>query len=77
MPNITLSIDEETLDAARAYARKQGWSLNELVRRLLASRVRPDSTEQLSELFKRADELACKSEGPWTRDELYDRSVLR
>lgn len=35
--NITLSIDEKTAEAARKVAREQGTSLNELVRRFIAS----------------------------------------
>lgn len=77
VPNITLSIDETTLEAARQYAREQGWSLNELVRKLLESAVCPAPMERLEAVFARADELQLKSEGPWAREELYDRPLLR
>ena len=77
MPNITLSIDEATLAAARVYAKDQGWSLNELVRRLLQKSVAPNSAELLQAVYARADALKCSSEGPWNREDLYDRSALR
>jgi hypothetical protein len=77
VPNITLSIDEATLREARAFAKEQGWSLNDLVRRLLHERIAPNSEELLRATFDRADELKCRSEAPWSREDLYDRSVLR
>jgi len=77
MPNITLSLDEATLEAARTYAQEQGWSLNELVRRLLQSSVSPNSADRLQAVFERADELKSKSAGPWRREDLYDRTLLR
>ncbi len=77
MANITLSLDEQTLNAARAYAKEQGWSLNELVRRLLQKTVAPNTGEQLQAVFARADDLQCASDSPWKREDLYDRPVLR
>jgi uncharacterized protein DUF6364 len=77
MPNITLSVDEATLEAAREYAQRQGWSLNELVRKLLRRAIAPSSLTQLEGVFSKADELNCASDRPWSREDLYDRPVLR
>jgi hypothetical protein len=74
---VILSIDDATLEAAREYAHEQGWSLNELVRRLLANAVTPAPLERLEAVFAMADKLQCKSDGPWTREEIYDRPVFR
>ena len=72
MPNVTLSIDEETLKAGREYARLHGTSLNALIRKLLSERVRSDSGAWLDELFEMLDRAGGDSKGrTWTREELY------
>ena len=73
MPNVTLSIDEETLKAGREYARLHGTSLNALIRKLLSERVRPDSGAWLEEMFEMLDQAGGDSKGwKWNRSELYD-----
>lgn len=53
--NLTLSVDERTLDRARDAARKRGKSLNTLVREFLdelaGTRLRPGAVEQLQRLW--------------------------
>jgi hypothetical protein len=73
MPNVTISLDEETLKAGREYARRHKTSLNALIRSLLEKTVRRDSTSWLDECFEAMDATGAKSEGKrWTRDDLYD-----
>ena len=73
MPNVTISIDEETLKASREYAKRHKTSLNALIRRLLEQRVRQRSTDWVAECFSLMDQVAASSRGKkWTRDELYD-----
>ena len=73
MPNITLSLDEDTLRAGREYARKHNISLNALIRRLLRQTVSKESTDWLEECFRLMDKAGGNSRGrKWTREELYD-----
>jgi len=71
MRNITLSIDDEVLEAGRAYAREHRVSFNTLVRRLIEQAVVPDKPGWLLDTFNLMDALDVASDGPWTRDELY------
>ena len=73
MPNVTISMDEETLKASREYARRHKTSLNALIRELLAQRVLQRSTDWVDECFALADEAAGSSRGKrWKRDDVYD-----
>jgi hypothetical protein len=74
MPNITLSMDEQTLEASRRYAQEHGLSLNALVRRLLQQTVQRSSTSWVDECFAQMDRAAANSGGQrWSRDELHQR----
>lgn len=74
MKNITLSIDEETLDAGREYAQRHQKTLNALVRELLVKTVLADRKAAVSEMFRLMDAHPGNShEGHWTREELYVR----
>lgn len=75
MVDVTVSIDEATLIAAQAYAKEQGWSIDELVGRLVKMAVAPIVFDQLRATFARADEMQCRSGGPWSRDDLYDEPL--
>jgi len=73
VPNITLAIDEECLQAGREYARKHNTSVNALVRNLLSQTARRDSQDWLTECFELMDRVGGHSDGrTWTREELYD-----
>ncbi len=61
MASITLSIEHATLKAARAYASEQGWSLDELILRVLQTVVESNPDDELEATFKRADRLNLKS----------------
>ncbi len=70
---ITLSIDDRVVAEARRIASDRGTSLNQLVCDFLSELTREDDVESVIE---RLEALWAKqryrSEGPWTREELYD-----
>lgn len=72
--NITLALDEETLDAGRAYAQRHQTTLNALVRELLVRTVVADREAAVREMFRLMDAHPGNSRGQrWTREELYAR----
>ena len=74
MKNITLALDEDTLDAGRAYAQRHDTTLNALVRELLVKTVVADREAAVREMFRLMDAHAGRTKGKrWTRDELYAR----
>lgn len=74
MKNITLALDDETLEAGRAYAQRHQITLNALVRDLLAKTVLADKQAAIREMFRLMDEHPGKSSGKrWTREDLYAR----
>ncbi|HEY7442860.1 MAG TPA: hypothetical protein VH701_10610 [Vicinamibacterales bacterium] len=74
MKNITLALDEETLNAGRAYAQRHQTTLNALVRDLLMKTVVADRQAAVEEMFRLMDAHSGNSRGRrWTRDELYAR----
>lgn len=74
MKNITLAIDDETLEAGRRYASRHQTTLNSLVRELLVRTVVADRQAMANEMFRLMDAFPGHSQGArWTRDELYVR----
>lgn len=74
MKNITLALDEETLDAGRSYAQRHQTTLNALVRELLVKTVVADREAAVREMFRIMDAHPGNSRGRrWSRDELYVR----
>ncbi|HPO02660.1 MAG TPA: hypothetical protein PL077_04895 [Treponemataceae bacterium] len=72
MKNITLSIEEDVLEAGREYARSHGISFNVLVRKLIEQTVLPQRDAWLTDTFSLMDRADASSDGrSWTRDELY------
>ncbi len=72
MKNITLSIDEDLLQAGRDYAKSHNTSLNVLVRKLLEQVVARKDSRWLEDTFLLMDKLHVSSRGKrWTRGELY------
>ena len=73
--NITLSIDDRVVAAARRIAADRGTSLNQLVRDYLNELTGSDDVESvLRELNAMWSERTYRSEGPWTREEAHERS---
>jgi hypothetical protein len=74
MKNITLALDEETLDAGRDYAQRHQTTLNALVRELLMKTVLADRKAGVREMFRLMDKHPGNSQGQhWTREDLYAR----
>ncbi len=70
--NITLAIDDETLAAARAYAKRHDTSVNALVRELLAQRVGSRRRQWIDQCFEFMDKANGDSQGKrWRREDLY------
>ena len=88
MKNITLTIDEDTLERGEEYAKRHNTSLNGLVRDLLEQTVKPRK-EWVEEMFRLMDEASahkdCLEDGAhgnsegrrWTREDAYDREICR
>jgi antitoxin component of RelBE/YafQ-DinJ toxin-antitoxin module len=80
MRNITLAVDEQVLEQARAYAERRGTTLNALVREHLAKVVRED--QRIEEARRGLLELIDNSTGrlgpdyKWNRDEIYADRLL-
>ena len=77
MKNITLALDEETIEAGRVYAERHGTTLDGLVRDLLARAVMTDRQAIVAGMFRLMDGHPGHSRGKqgatWTRDDLYAR----
>ena len=72
MKNVTLSIDEDVLQAGREYARVHNMSFNVLVRKLIEQTVVSEKKQWLDDTFSLMDKLNTSSKNQkWTREELY------
>jgi hypothetical protein len=75
--NITLSADQELIKKSRQYAKKQGTSLNSIIRDFLKNisgeNDRKASSQEFSQLAKTG--AGCSELGyKFDRDEIHDRS---
>lgn len=78
--NLTLVIDEDLLRRARMRALSEGRSVNEVVRERIAAYAgeQPGRLALAGFLEHATRASRPRPDGPrWTRDELYDRPVLR
>lgn len=74
MKNITLALDEATIEAGRVYAERHQTTLNGLIRDLLARVVVADQQAIVAEMFRLMDGYPGHSGGTrWTRDDLHVR----
>ena len=72
MKNITLSAHEDLIEQARAVARSQKSTLNQLFREWLSQLAGNKEKEQrLEELMARLDYV--RSGGPFTREQMNER----
>jgi hypothetical protein len=76
MKNITLSVDEKALEAARRYAALRNATVNGLVREFLAGIA--DRADRAGKARKRIRALSRSSQArigsrSWTRDDLHAR----
>lgn len=79
--NVTLAIDDALVERARALAASRGTSLNQMIRELLEEATAATSPAallaELEDLWETDAGRSSASSRTWTRDELYDRPVLR
>lgn len=75
--NLTLTIDENVLKAARKLALDRNTSVNQMVREYLAKLVKEQDRQAaaLQDLKRLWSKSKFRLGGPitWTRDELYER----
>jgi Family of unknown function (DUF6364) len=76
--NLTLSVDEQTVEKARRVAKAMHKSLNQLVREYLEQLAGQDQAERDAEEFRRLSGQG-KPDPDWkfNRDEIYDRKIFR
>ncbi len=77
---VTISLDDEILARLREEAARRGISVDEVIREQLGRIERRMTPEEVvRELHRQWDESAGNSgDGQrWTREELYDRDILR
>ena len=73
--NVTLSIEDRVVAEARRIAAARGTSVNQLVRDYLNELTRVDDVESVvAELDGMWAAESYRSRGPWTREELHERS---
>ena len=73
--NVTLSLDDRVVTEARRIAALRGTSLNQLVRDFLNELTRVDDAESvIAQLDALWAEERYRSQRPWTREELHERS---
>lgn len=77
--NLTLSVDEETLERAREAARHLGTSVNAMVRRYLEELAGKPSGPALARRFREmfAEPAGTGEAWTWDRDELYEERIAR
>ena len=74
MKNVTLALDEETMEAGRDYARRHHTTLNNLVRELLRKATVGDRRAALTEMFRLMDKHPVRAGAKrWKREELNER----
>lgn len=77
--NITLSVDEQTVEKARRVAKAMNKSLNQLVREYLEQLANRDQVERdIAEFRALSEQHAGKSPTgwKWNREEIYDRKIF-
>jgi hypothetical protein len=72
--NITLSVDEQIAERARARAIAMGKSLNQVVRDYLQQLAGNDDTERSIEEFRRLSGRGNSQGWRFNRDEIHERT---
>jgi hypothetical protein len=76
--NITVSVDEQTVEKARRVAQAMHKSLNQLVREYLEQLAGQDQAERNAEEFRRlSGQGEPDPDWKFSRDEIYDRKIFR
>ena len=77
--NLTLSIDDQTVEQARRVASAMNKSLNQVIREYLEQLARRDQAERDIAEFRALSEQhegKSQSDWKWNRDEIYDRKIF-
>jgi plasmid stability protein len=81
MSNLTVTLADDILKRARLRALEHGTSVNALVAEYLERYAGPDPASEALAAFLDLAAASASGSGEggrrWTRDELYDRRVLR
>ena len=72
--NVTLSIDEQTVERARKRAESLGKSLNQVIREYLQKLAGRDDPERSIEEFRRLSGTGDSRGWRFNRDEIHERS---
>ena len=72
--NVTLSVDEQTVEKARKKANALGKSLNQLIRDYLQKLAGSDDPESTIEEFKHLSGSGHSHGWRFNRDEIHERS---
>ena len=69
---LTITLPKRLAEAARAYARRHGTTLENLIRQLLDRELAADDAAWVDDIFARMDQAGGDSRGAtWSRDDLY------
>lgn len=78
MANLTIAVADDVLRRARVRAAEQGTSVNAVLRDSLERYAATGASERATQRFlELAHERSGRSDGPWSREELYDERVDR
>ena len=77
MKNITLAVEDATLEQARHYAAAHNTTVNQMVRDFLKAKTAPSSSRSpIEESFRLADKARRSRKGwQWNREAIYDERV--
>jgi hypothetical protein len=77
MANLTLSVPDDILLAAREAAFRRGTTVNAVCREALERLIGPDQNTfaAIDRAFKMADELHLRSTSPFSREEIYEERL--
>jgi hypothetical protein len=73
--NITLSVDDQTVEKARAVAKAMNKSLNQVIREYLEQLAGRDQIERDIAEFRALSPSGTRS-WKFNREEIYDRKIL-
>jgi hypothetical protein len=73
--NVTISLDEDLLNAGRRYAKLKGTSINEMFREFLRDKVVDETGSDIAEEILEALDAARGDSGgrSWKREDAYRR----
>ena len=77
--NLTLSIDDQTVEQGRRVANAMNKSLNQVIREYLEQLARRDQADRDIAEFRALSEQhegKSRSDWKWNRDEIYDRRIF-